>query len=138
MFVSGAVALARVQCSDRGEIRLDGAASRRRVAPAGGSPAQDPIALDAVSSQLAASHPNPPAAGHILHRVDAGARRVVGAVPMPCRLSGIAVLGALTVAAVAGTTGANPLASPHGAAVELRVVIIVALIAAGLYAQTSR
>jgi len=50
----------------------------------------------------------------------------------------VAVLGALAAAGVAGTTARNPLASPPGVAVELRVAIIVTLIGAGLYAQTSK
>jgi signal transduction histidine kinase len=48
------------------------------------------------------------------------------------------VLGTLAAAGVAATTAKNPLAAPAGAAVELRVATIVALIAAGLFAQTSK
>jgi signal transduction histidine kinase len=69
--------------------------------------------------------------------VAARPKRFVDAVPLPWRLSAIAVLGTVAAAAVAATTAANPYAPPHGVAVELRVVIIVALIAAGLYAKTS-
>jgi signal transduction histidine kinase len=70
--------------------------------------------------------------------VGAWAQRLIGAIPVPWRLSAIAVLGAAAAAGVAATAAGNPLASPPGAAVELRVAIIVALVAAGLYAQASR
>ena len=59
------------------------------------------------------------------------------AVPTSWRLSGVAVLGAFAAAGVAATTAKNPLASPPGTAVVLRVAIIVALIGAGLYARAS-
>jgi signal transduction histidine kinase len=90
-----------------------------------------------MGSPLAASHPKPRTAGHVLDRA-AGARRLVDSIPLSWRLSAIAVLGALAAAGVAATTAPNPLASPNGIAVELRVTIVVALIAAGLYAQTSK
>ncbi len=91
-----------------------------------------------MSSPLAASHSHPAITGRVLDRVGGRARTLADAVPLPWRLSAIAVLGACAAAAVAATTATNPLASPAGVGVELRVTIIVALIATGVYAQTSR
>jgi signal transduction histidine kinase len=58
--------------------------------------------------------------------------------PLALRLAGIATLGAVAATAVAHLTADNPAATPSGLAIELRVVIIAALIAAGLYAQASK
>ena len=58
--------------------------------------------------------------------------------PLPLRLAGIATVGASAATAVGLLTAGNPVAQPAGLAVEIRVVMISALIAAGLYAQTSK
>jgi hypothetical protein len=60
------------------------------------------------------------------------------ALPAAWRECAVALLGALAAAVVGGRTAGNPRASPAGAPVLLRVLVIIALIAAGLYAQTSR
>jgi signal transduction histidine kinase len=59
-------------------------------------------------------------------------------VPLAARLAGIAIVGASAATAVGLLTAANPSAEPQGVAVELRVVLISALVAAGIYAQTSK
>jgi signal transduction histidine kinase len=56
----------------------------------------------------------------------------------PLRLALLAALGALAALIVAVVTAHNPQAGPTHGAVVIRVSIIVTLIAAGLYAQTSR
>ena len=91
-----------------------------------------------MSSPLAATPSKPRAAPNVLERAGAGARRLIDAIPLSWRLSAIAVVGTSAAAAMAAATAANPLASPPNVAVELRVAIIVALIAAGLYAKTSK
>ncbi|HEV3391665.1 MAG TPA: hypothetical protein VG057_21750, partial [Solirubrobacteraceae bacterium] len=58
--------------------------------------------------------------------------------PLALRLVGIAIVGASAATAVGLLTAANPSAEPQGLAVELRLVLISALIAAGIYAQTSK
>ncbi len=58
--------------------------------------------------------------------------------PLPLRLLSIAVLGAGGATAVGLLTSQNPAAQPPGLAVEIRVVMIVALIGTGVYAQTSK
>ena len=58
--------------------------------------------------------------------------------PAALRFAGTAALGACAATAVGLLTSENPAAQPAGVAVEIRVVMIVALIAAGLYAQTSK
>ena len=58
--------------------------------------------------------------------------------PLPLRLGGVALVGASAATAVGLLTSHNPAARPPGLAVEIRVVMIVALVAAGLYAQTSK
>ena len=58
--------------------------------------------------------------------------------PLPLRLAGTVTVGALAATAVGLLTSENPAAQPAGLAVEIRVVVIAALIAAGLYAHTSR
>ena len=57
---------------------------------------------------------------------------------MVWRAGAVVLLAAVAVAGVVYTTSGNPQASPHGSAIELRIGIITALIAAGLYAHTSR
>ncbi len=57
--------------------------------------------------------------------------------PLALRLGGVALVGAAAATAVGLLTSENPAARPPGLAVEIRVVMIVALVAAGLYAQTS-
>ena len=47
-------------------------------------------------------------------------------------------VGVSAATAVGLLTAENPAAQPGGLAVEIRVVMIVALIAAGVYAQTSK
>ena len=58
--------------------------------------------------------------------------------PLFLRLGSVALVGASAATAVGVLTAQNPAARPLGLAVEIRVVMIVALVAAGLYAQTSR
>jgi signal transduction histidine kinase len=57
--------------------------------------------------------------------------------PAALRFAGTAAIGACAATAVGILTSENPAAQPAGVAVEIRVVTIVALTAAGLYAQTS-
>jgi signal transduction histidine kinase len=71
-------------------------------------------------------------------RIDTCVTELWTSVPIALRLAGVALVGASAAVAVGLLTSANPAAKPTGVAVELRVVMIVALIAAGLYAQTSR
>ncbi len=105
-----------------------------------------------LSPELAATtSPSNPSRAAALPRHPAGlalgarSRRALAAiaqrwdsVPARSRLVGIAVVGATAAAAVGYTTSRNPSASPQGDAVTLRVAIIVALLGAGLYVQTSR
>ena len=56
----------------------------------------------------------------------------------PCGSAAVALVGASAATAVGLLTSQNPAARPPGLAVEIRVVMIVALVAAGLYAQTSK
>ncbi|MBV9805772.1 MAG: hypothetical protein JO286_01255 [Solirubrobacterales bacterium] len=94
-----------------------------------------------MSRSLVATHPEPGAVagrGHVVERARARLRRTGDSVPLAWRLGGIALLGTLGVAGVVATTSSNPQASPPGSAVELRIAIIASLIAAGLYALTSR
>ena len=58
--------------------------------------------------------------------------------PLAWRLSSVALLGFAAACAVAYLTEQNPAASPTHLAAPFRVVMIVSLIAAGIYAQTSR
>jgi signal transduction histidine kinase len=60
------------------------------------------------------------------------------ALPVAWRQLAVALIGVVAAAGVGGATSANPAAVPAGVAVLFRVLIIVGLIAAGLYAQTSR
>ena len=71
-------------------------------------------------------------------RIDAGIARLWTSTPLALRLGGVALLGVAAATAVGLLTSANPAARPPGLAVEIRVVMIVALVAAGLYAQTSK
>jgi len=59
-------------------------------------------------------------------------------VPLAVRVFAIAVVGASVATAVGLLTAANPTAEPGNLAVVLRVVLISMLIAAGIYAQTSK
>jgi signal transduction histidine kinase len=89
-------------------------------------------------AHLAASHSEHVAErGSVTERTASWDRRLAASVPLAWRRSGIAVLGVLAAASVGYAASKNPLASPSHVAVELRVAIIVAQIAAGLYAQTS-
>ena len=58
--------------------------------------------------------------------------------PASWRQSGIVLLGAVAAVGVGGATSVNPTAAPADVAVLFRVLVIVALIAAGVYAQSSR
>ena len=71
-------------------------------------------------------------------RLRDGLARRWDSVPLAVRVAGIAVVGASAVTAVGLLTAANPAAEPGELAVPLRVVLITTLIAAGIYAQTSR
>ncbi len=76
--------------------------------------------------------------GGPLARIDAGVARLWTSTPLALRLGGVALLGVAAATAVGLLTSHNPAARPPGLAVEIRVVMIVALVAAGLYAQTSK
>ncbi len=89
-----------------------------------------------MSSEIAASKSQRSALG--VARIDAGVARLWMSVPGPIRLAGIAVIGAGAATAVGLLTSENAAAQPASVAVELRVVVIVTLVAAGLYAQTSK
>ena len=65
-------------------------------------------------------------------------RRRWESVPLAVRVAAIAIVGASAATAVGLLTAANPTAQPGDVAVALRVVLITALIAAGIYAQTSK
>jgi signal transduction histidine kinase len=58
-------------------------------------------------------------------------------IPLVWRLCGVAFVGAAAATAVAYATSKNPSAAPHDVAVAFRVLIVVTLIGAGVYAQTS-
>ncbi len=58
--------------------------------------------------------------------------------PLVWRLPAVALVGIAAATGVAYATATNPAASPAHAAAPLRVAIILSLIAAGLYAQTSK
>jgi signal transduction histidine kinase len=64
-------------------------------------------------------------------------RRTWNSIPLAGRLSGTALVGAAAATTVGYVTWKNPFAAPQGVAVVFRVLIIVTLIAAGVYAQTS-
>jgi signal transduction histidine kinase len=105
-----------------------------------------------VSSEIAASksqrsaleHAEPASARSaggvrgLFTRIDPGVARLWKSMPLALGLTGTAALGACAATAVGLLTSENPAAQPMGLAVEIRVVMIAALIAAGLYAQTSR
>ena len=76
--------------------------------------------------------------GGRLARVHAGIARLWSSTPLTLRLGAVALVGACAATAVGLLTAANPAARPPNLAVKIRVVMIVALIAAGLYAQTNR
>ena len=63
--------------------------------------------------------------------------RLWHSLPLPARLITIGAVGAAEAAVVGYVTAKNPAASPAHIAVTLRVVIIVMLIGAGVYALTS-
>lgn len=93
------------------------------------------------SQRNALEHAGPLGGGPVpaqLVRVRDGLEHRWASVPLALRLVGIAVVGASAATAVGLLTAANPAAEPGGLAVELRVVLISALIAAGIYAQTSK
>ena len=122
---------------------IGGRGLRRAVGPAGDERDPNPHRLNPLSSPFAASHPDPGAVKHlrVLRMAEGVAARVRGgleSVPPVWRRSATALVGAFAAAAVAATTAKNPVASPPGAAVALRATIIVALIAVGLFAQTSQ
>ena len=78
------------------------------------------------------------AVARLPRRLDPGVVRLWASTPLALRLAGIAALGVCAATAVGLLTAENPAAKPAGVAVELRVVMIVALVATGLYAQTSK
>jgi signal transduction histidine kinase len=71
-------------------------------------------------------------------RVGTDLRQRWRSVPTTWRLAAAATFGAAAAAGVGYATSKNPAATPAGSGVELRVSVIVALFAVGLYAQTSR
>jgi signal transduction histidine kinase len=73
-----------------------------------------------------------------LGRFGTGVAGAWRSMPLPLRLGAIAIVGASAATAVGLLTSENPAALPTGLAVEIRVVTIVALIGAGVYAQTSK
>ncbi len=74
----------------------------------------------------------------LLARICAVLARLWTSIPVALRLAGVAAVGASAATAVGLLTSENPAAQPAGVAVEIRVVMIVALVAAGLYATTSK
>jgi signal transduction histidine kinase len=99
-----------------------------------------------VSSEIAASesqrkaleHAGPLGGAPVRLAMRDGLGRRWESVPLAVRVVGTGVVGASAATAVGLLTAANPAAEPDGLAVGLRVVLISALIAAGIYAQTSR
>jgi len=102
-----------------------------------------------VSSEIAATESQRSAVEHggplggapvpdLLARVRDGLMRRWESVPLAARVVGIAVAGASAATAVGLLTAANPDAQPGDLAIALRVALISALIAAGIYAQTSK
>ena len=71
-------------------------------------------------------------------RIASGIAAAWTSMPLIVRLAGVGTLGTLAATTVGLLTSQNPAAQPAGVAVEIRVVMIVALIATGLYAQTSK
>lgn len=71
-------------------------------------------------------------------RFETGLARLWTSVPTRARVTGVGLLGALAATGVGYATARNPAAAPGELAVVFRVVTIVALIAAGLYAQSSQ
>jgi signal transduction histidine kinase len=71
-------------------------------------------------------------------RIDARVALVWTSMPPALRAVGTAALGACAATAVGLLVSQNAAAQPPGIAVEIRVVMIAALVAAGTYAQTSR
>jgi signal transduction histidine kinase len=70
--------------------------------------------------------------------LDESARELLKRPPTAWRPSSVALAGLAAAAGVAYATAKNPAASPAHVATVFRVVMIVSLIAAGLYAQSSR
>ena len=77
-------------------------------------------------------------AGSPLGRMLAGTSALWTSLPLPLRLAVDAIVGVSAATAVGVLTSENPAALPLGLAVEIRVVMIVALIGTGVYAQTSK
>jgi signal transduction histidine kinase len=71
-------------------------------------------------------------------RVGAGVAEAWTSMPLPLRLGAIAIVGASAATTVGLLASANPAAQPPGLAVAIRVVMILALIGTGVYAQTSK
>jgi signal transduction histidine kinase len=71
-------------------------------------------------------------------RLVAGVAGAWASMPLALRLAGVAALGASAATVVGLLTSDNAAAVPSGVAVEIRVVMIVALIGAGAYAQASK
>jgi signal transduction histidine kinase len=75
---------------------------------------------------------------HVPQRLRAAPGRLLRRVPARVRLAGIAIAGALAAALVGYLSSSSANAEPPHFAVIGRVVVITTLIAAGVYAQTSR
>jgi signal transduction histidine kinase len=88
--------------------------------------------VDAATNRGAAGARGP------LGRVGGGVAEAWTSMPLPLRLGAIAIVGASAATAVGLLASANPTAQPPGLAVEIRVVMILALIGTGVYAQTSK
>src|SRR5690242_16085357 len=71
-------------------------------------------------------------------RLHARVAELSKAIPLAWRLSLLGLLGALSAALVGWLVSKNPSASPAHLAGLVRVLVIVSLIGAGLYAQTSK
>lgn len=71
-------------------------------------------------------------------RLGAAAAELYNAIPLAWRLGVTGLLGALGAAVVGWLTSKNPSASPAHLAALARVLVIVLMIGAGLYAQTNK
>jgi signal transduction histidine kinase len=101
-----------------------------------------------VSSEIAASKSQQGALEHAdlatgyrasaLARSGAAVARLWTSMPLALRCAAIAALGIFAATVVGLLTAENAAAKPTGLAVELRIVMIVALVATGLYAHTSK
>jgi signal transduction histidine kinase len=89
---------------------------------------------------------NEPVASTAVHRLPREATKLSTVVagrlrslaPRPWHLLTLALAGAVAAAGVGYQVSINPHAAPHSVAVELRVAIILALLAAGIYGMTEK